>query len=414
MIDGGTATGSSALSIKNALGQGALTTGNGILVVDAINGGTTAASAFALAGPVYAGPYEYTLHRSSADGTNEQAYYLRSDVQPDPPTPVDPTPAPPEPRIPNYRPQTSLYGAIPALALVYSRNIIDTLHERVGEERPNSDEPLPTDDEQSYGPSMGWGRVIYRSGEQDGDHTAFGRQTPEYNYDMTAFQVGSDLYRQVAPDGSHDQAGISLAIGNINGGIKHSGLNAGDDTLRAYSLGAYWTHFEPSGWYVDGVVQVNRFDIEAKPNGLNKLETRGWGYTASVESGYPIQADKDFYIEPQAQLVYSQIDLDDSDDLVADVRFKDVDSLIGRLGVRFAKDWETEGTDNTIRRTNGWIRPSVWHEFKGQPKTEFSSQNGFVPFEAGLDGTWGEVNMGGLSGQRMNKFHCVGGLSPSL
>ncbi|MNM36120.1 Antigen 43 precursor [compost metagenome] len=287
-----------------------------------------------------------------------------------------------------------MYAALPALALVYSRNIIDTLHERVGEERLNSDEPLPSDDEKTYGPSMGWGRVIYRSGEEDGDHNAFGRQTPEYNYDMTAFQVGSDLYGNVESDGSHDQAGVSLAIGTIDGGIKHSGLNAGDDTLRAYSLGGYWTHFEPSGWYVDGVVQVHRFDIEAKPNGLNKLETRGWGYTASVESGYPIQADQDFYIEPQAQLVYSQIDLDDSDDLAADVRFDDIDSLIGRLGVRFAKDWDTAGTDNIIRRTNGWIRPSVWHEFKGQPKTEFSSQNGFVPFKADLDGTWGEVNMG--------------------
>ncbi|MNU94884.1 Antigen 43 precursor [compost metagenome] len=389
VINGGTATGNSALSIKNTLGQGALTNGNGILVVDAVNGGTTAANAFALAGPVYAGPYEYTLHRSSTDDTNEQAYYLRSDLQPDPPTPVDPAS-----HIPNFRPQTSLYGAIPALALVYSRNIIDTLHERVGEERLNKDELLPTDDEKTYGPSMGWGRVIYRSGEQDGDHNAFGRQTPEYNYDMTAFQVGSDLYRNVESDGSHDQAGVSLAIGTIDGGVKHSNVNAGDDTLRAYSLGGYWTHFEPSGWYFDGVIQVNRFDIEAKPNGLNKLETRGWGYTASVESGYPIQADKDFYIEPQAQLVYSQFDLDDSDDLAADVRFRDIDSLIGRLGVRFAKDWDTEGSDNTIRRTNGWIRPSVWHEFKGQPKTEFSSQNGFVPFEADLDGTWGEVNMG--------------------
>ncbi|MNS85394.1 Antigen 43 precursor [compost metagenome] len=371
------------------LGQGALTTGNGILVVDAINSGTTGVGAFELAAPVYAGPYEYTLHRSSTDGTNEQAYYLRSDLQPDPPTPVDPAS-----HIPNFRPQTSLYAALPALALVYSRNIIDTLHERVGEERLNSDEPLPSDDEKTYGPSMGWGRVIYRSGEEDGDHNAFGRQTPEYNYDMTAFQVGSDLYGNVESDGSHDQAGVSLAIGTIDGGIKHSGLNAGDDTLRAYSLGGYWTHFEPSGWYVDGVVQVHRFDIEAKPNGLNKLETRGWGYTASMESGYPIHTDKDFYIEPQAQLVYSQIDLDDSDDLAADVRFDDIDSLIGRLGVRFAKDWDTAGTDNIIRRTNGWIRPSVWHEFKGQPKTEFSSQNGFVPFKADLDGTWGEVNMG--------------------
>jgi autotransporter family porin len=48
-----------------------------------------------------------------------------------------------------------------------------------------------------------------------------------------------------------------------------------------------------------------------------------------------------------------------------------VESLIGRLGVRIAKDWETEGVDKSERRTNAWVRPSVWHEFNGQPKTEF-------------------------------------------
>ncbi|MNR66183.1 hypothetical protein D3C85_1895480 [compost metagenome] len=75
--------------------------------------------------------------------------------------------------------------------------------------------------------------MIYRSGEEDGDHNAFGRQTPEYNYDMTAFQVGSDLYGNVESDGSHDQAGVSLAIGTIDGGIKHSGLKAGANAQGA-------------------------------------------------------------------------------------------------------------------------------------------------------------------------------------
>ena len=80
VISGGTATatGNSLLKITNTTGAGALTTGNGILVVDAINGGTTVTGAFALAGPAVAGPYEYTLFRSSIDASNPQAWYLRS------------------------------------------------------------------------------------------------------------------------------------------------------------------------------------------------------------------------------------------------------------------------------------------------------------------------------------------------
>ncbi|AWY44130.1 autotransporter outer membrane beta-barrel domain-containing protein [Pseudomonas putida] len=390
-------SGTASLQVTNVGGLGAVTVGNGIKVVDAINGASTSAGTFTLAGPAYAGPFEYTLHRSSVDGSNDQAWYLRSTIDPVPPDPSPPAPSPPDPvpaPVPNFRPQTSLYTAVPALALVYTRTLVDTLHERVGEERLNQGEPRPANDEQTYGPSLGWGRMIYRSGEQDGSKSILGN-TPGYNYDLSAFQVGVDLYRDTRPDGSHEQAGVSLAVGNIDGGVKHyTGNNAGDDTLRAYSLGAYWTHFGQAGWYLDGVLQLHHFDIEAKPTNINKLKTDGWGYTASVEAGYPFEMRKDLFVEPQAQLIYSSVDLDDSHDLAADVRFEDVDSLIGRLGVRIAKDWETTGSDNTVRRTNAWVRPSVWHEFKGQPKTEFSSQNGFVPFEADISGTWGEVNVG--------------------
>ncbi|TCA18537.1 autotransporter outer membrane beta-barrel domain-containing protein [Rhizobium leguminosarum bv. viciae] len=55
VIDGGSATGTSGLIISNTTGGGALTTGNGILVVDAINGGVTDPAAFHLAAPAAAG-----------------------------------------------------------------------------------------------------------------------------------------------------------------------------------------------------------------------------------------------------------------------------------------------------------------------------------------------------------------------
>lgn len=397
--------GATGVVVRNVGGQGDLTQGNGIAVVELLNKTEAAsdANAFRLARRVVAGPYEYRLQQGAEDGSARDTWFLRSDAltPPSPPVPPgpdpdpDPDPGPAPAPVPNYRPEVSLYGAVPALALVYGRTMVDTLHERVGEERLNRGEPLPKEDESTLAPSMGWGRVIYRSGKQDGDRKNALGNTPEYNYDLTAFQVGADLYRKVRPDGSHEQAGLSLSAGTINAGVSHyTRRAAGEDTLRAYGVGAYWTHFGPSGWYLDGVVQVNRFDIEAKPSDLAKLKTRGWGYTASLENGYPYEFDKDWYIEPQLQAIYSYVDLDSSDDAGANVRFKDVDSLVGRAGVRIAKDWETEGVDKTARRTNAWIRPSVWHEFKGQPKTEFSSESGYIPFESDIQGTWGEVNVG--------------------
>ena len=136
------AAGPTRLSVANAGGLGALTLGNGILVVQAVPGGTTAPAAFALAGPVVAGPYDYFLFRGSRDASAPESWFLRSTIDctlapNDPACKVPepgPGPTPPGPLKPNFRPETSLYAAIPALALLYGRTLLDTLHERVGEE----------------------------------------------------------------------------------------------------------------------------------------------------------------------------------------------------------------------------------------------------------------------------------------
>ena len=42
-----------------------------------------------------------------------------------------------------------------------------------------------------------------------------------------------------------------------------------------------------------------------------------------------------------------------------------------------------------------WLRTDLWHEFLGQPTTEFSSATGFIPFTADLEGSWMKVGLGG-------------------
>jgi len=78
VIDGATATGTALLHIANTTGPGAQTLGNGILVVDTINQGTTTPSAFALATPVFAGGYAYSLFRGALDRSSADNWYLRS------------------------------------------------------------------------------------------------------------------------------------------------------------------------------------------------------------------------------------------------------------------------------------------------------------------------------------------------
>ena len=82
IINGGTATGTTALTIKNASASnaGAATTGSGIPVVVVANGGTTSTTAFKLATPVTAGGFQYSL----AENPSNDDWYLMSSPVPSP------------------------------------------------------------------------------------------------------------------------------------------------------------------------------------------------------------------------------------------------------------------------------------------------------------------------------------------
>ena len=82
IINGGTATGTTALTIKNASASnaGAATTGSGIPVVVVTNGGTTSTTAFKLATPVTAGGFQYAL----AENPSNDDWYLMSSPVPSP------------------------------------------------------------------------------------------------------------------------------------------------------------------------------------------------------------------------------------------------------------------------------------------------------------------------------------------
>ena len=78
VISNGVASGSTGIGILNAGGSGAATTADGIMVVEAINGGSTSADAFALYNPVAAGAFEYFLFKGGVSAGSGENWYLRS------------------------------------------------------------------------------------------------------------------------------------------------------------------------------------------------------------------------------------------------------------------------------------------------------------------------------------------------
>ena len=82
VIDGGNASGTTGVTVLNAGGTGAVTAQNGILVVEAVGGATTASGAFALNHRVAVGAYEYFLFRGGATTGTDENWYLRSTLPP--------------------------------------------------------------------------------------------------------------------------------------------------------------------------------------------------------------------------------------------------------------------------------------------------------------------------------------------
>jgi hypothetical protein len=98
---------------------------NGIAVVQAINGGTTAPGAFALAGEARGGALDYDLFRGGLGGSSPNDWFLRSTfvigpIPPEPPIsdlPTDPAPQPMPPGVyPIIGPEIATYGVVQPIA----------------------------------------------------------------------------------------------------------------------------------------------------------------------------------------------------------------------------------------------------------------------------------------------------------
>ena len=337
VINGGTVSGSTTLQVSNAGGLGALTVGDGIMLVSAINGATTTAqttkNGFALAGGhVDAGAYEYRLYSANAAGAGEN-WYLRS-TTPAPVSPSNPaTPGTPETpatpaapiALPTYRAEVPLFSALPSQLRQADLAMLGNLHRRTGDDESVS----PGDPAQSR--RAAWGRLVYA----DIDLRQQGMVTPASEGRLHGFQTGVDLY---TPAGSAWRAGVY--VGQLEGRIGVQGFargvqgTVGSNDLRSRYLAAYAMWKDDNDRYADAVLQAgsHRYGVEATGNPGNW--GKGRSLLASMEAGQAFGFAPGWRIEPQAQIVHQKLNLDDVVISGARVSQQTGGGWLGRLGVR--------------------------------------------------------------------------------
>ena len=345
VINGGTATGMTGLMIHNSGGPGAETFGNGIQVVSAINGGATAPGAFTLAGEARAGAFDYDLFRGGIAGSSPNDWFLRSTFvvgpgpePPIPPFPVDPPPAQLPPGTwPIIGPELATYGVVQPISRQLGLQTLGTMQQRIGDTLTLSN----TGGQGNGVARADWARFFGQG--IDNRYEAFA--DPRASGWMGGFQGGVDLWRGSLLPGHRDAAGVYLAFANSNINVQGLVTNAaatnyvqtrtGTLGLNGYSAGGYWTHYGPSGWYLDAVLQGTYYNGNAATQFAN-LPINGAGFISSLEGGYPIPLPLGprFVLEPQAQIIWQQVSFDQANDGLGPVALGTTSGPTGRVGVR--------------------------------------------------------------------------------
>ncbi|MGX9567189.1 autotransporter family protein [Pseudomonas sp. CFBP 5748] len=365
VVNGATLTGSTAITVTNLNGAGALTTQDGIELVQAQGGAVSDSGAFSLAQAVSAGAFDYRLFKGGVTG-NENNWYLRSTVvagpiaAPSPTLPALPVAVPGAAPIPLYRPEVPTWSVLPPAAAQLTLMALGTFHDRQGDQR------LLTE---TGAFAAGWGRVYGK----DLDQTWAGTVTPRLDGSIKGFQVGNDLYSSALSGGQTQRLGFFVGHTELNGDVKgfnlgFQGRHAGKIELDGDSFGLYWTLIDPSGGYVDTVMMGTRLNGDNRSERGVKIDNRGHALTLSAEAGYPFAMAANWVLEPQVQIIHQKVSLDTQDDGISRVEFDSDSAWTGRLGARLKGRYQVSGIP-----VEPYLRANLWHTFSGTDAVTFDN-----------------------------------------
>ncbi|NUF09430.1 autotransporter outer membrane beta-barrel domain-containing protein [Snodgrassella sp. ESL0324] len=320
---------------------------------------------------------------------------------PDPVVPVPPgptvsdkpvPPAPPIKEVPIYAEPVSGYVQMPAADMELGFTTVGTLHERRGENQTynitGSNNTALGDDQQQT-----WGRVLVKHLDKDG------KKRLDTAGNQSVLQIGHDFILD-----ENEKTGIRRHIGGYvayghnendfrddyrakNGYIVDDHYT-GKGRTDAVSVGGYGTFYGNNGGYVDLVGQVTYLRNKYNARSNESVHQNGWGAALSAETGKSfIVYGNNWFVEPQAQLVYQYLSLDDFNDRIRHVDQHDPSALRGRVGMRFGYNGDTR--DN-LPSSSFYGIANIWHDFVNPKSVDIGRDS----LKEEYAKTWGELGLG--------------------
>ncbi|HCO6305965.1 TPA: autotransporter outer membrane beta-barrel domain-containing protein [Escherichia coli] len=365
----GNASGNFVLDIRNT-GLEPVSAGTPLQVVHTGSGD----AAFSLnGGKVDAGTWEYYLNKENTD------WYLKADSsQPGTDNPGTDNPGTDNPGtdnpgtdnpVPPVRHTTKSADAVldMATAPVYVFNSeLQSLRFRHGDVMQNTRSPGGV-----------WGRYT------GSDTRINGGAGSGYSLTQSGMETGGDTVFDL----NDSRLAVGAFVSCTDNSISHN--RGGSSTVGSTGGGLYATWFNNDGYYVDGVVKVNRFRNELRTWMSDGTAVKGDyhqnGFGGSLEAGRTFSLNENTWIQPYLRSTAFRAE---SKDISLDNGMKakagTTKSLQGEVGVNLGMNLDVAGT--VVRP---YLTTAVSHEFSDNNKVRINDSYNFTNDISGTTGKYG-------------------------
>jgi outer membrane autotransporter protein len=400
-VVGGNVTGSTALTVR-VTRNGVATSGDGVQLVQ-VNG-TSTSNAFHLTNPVQSGAYQYLLYKGGASGAN--SWFLRTTLEDgSTPSAASATAAAQAQGVATnfaaaapgtdasggpvaFRPGVVGYSMTPLLNADYGFTMLGQLQDRVGD-IANAEQGDPQNRNQQRNGI--WARL--------GGANVDANSSDRFSADERTFfaEFGKDWTLAHGEKGGSTHAGVTLTFGSSSGTFEDSfrsinpnlSTSTGSVETQAQTLGGYWTKYLPDGTYIDGVGQFTHYRNKYGDIFGDGATQNGFGAGASGEVGKPFAiASTPLAIEPQVQLLYQYLHLNDFGDGISDISGNTTNALRGRIGFRLFD--ANLSNDTKSGSATPYFSANVLHDFFSPGTTTVAGTS----FDDHLSKTWYELGVG--------------------
>ncbi|WP_239352020.1 autotransporter outer membrane beta-barrel domain-containing protein [Snodgrassella communis] len=313
-------------------------------------------------------------------------------TEPAPTEPVKPiNPVPPK-RVPIYAEPVSGYVQMPTADMELGFTTIGTLHERRSENQTNNinsaNNTAFSDTQQQT-----WGRVVVEHLDKNG------KKRLDTGGSQSVLQIGHDfILDNNTKTGARRHIGGYVSYGHnendfrdqyrAENGYIVDDHYTGKGRTDAVSIGGYGTFYGNNGGYVDLVGQVTYLRNKYNARSNESVHQNGWGAALSAEAGKSfIVYGNNWFVEPQAQLVYQYLSLDDFNDRYRHIDQHNPSALRGRMGMRFGYNGDI--TDN-LPPSSFYGIANIWHDFVNPKSVDIGRDT----LKEEYAKTWGEIGAG--------------------